>query len=341
MYSTRHIILSIALLFIFLIGGATGYMLIEHWDFMDSLYMTVITLSTVGYSETHHISQPGRIFTMVLVILGVAYFLYVASLLVQIIVEGRIRIVMGRRTLYKKIDRLKNHYIVCGYGRIGRVLSTNLRAHPQMEIVVIESNPEAQPNMEQDGVLYIRGDAADEENLIKAGIKRAKGLIAVLGTDTDNVFLVLTARQLNPHIMIMARASNKGARTKLLAAGANRVESPYHIGAVNMAQRLIRPSVSSFMDLVFAYNRKDIQMDEIPVDPTSRLTNVMLKDSGIRQKFNLIIIAIKKPNGAMLFNPSYETLIQGGDTVIAMGKSDNLKELEQILRPREWTHEMG
>lgn len=240
----------------------------------------------------------------------------------------------------KKIDRLRNHYIVCGYGRIGRVLCKNIRVHPQINIVVIENNPEAPPIMDQDEVLYVLGDAADEEVLIKAGIKRAKGLIAALGTDTDNVFLVLTARQLNPHILIMARASNKGAKTKLLAAGANRVESPYDIGAVSMAQRLLRPSVSSFLDLVFAYNRKDIQMDEIPVDTTSRLANVMLKDSGIRQKYNLIIIAIKKPNGDMLFNPSYETLIQGGDTVIAMGKSENLKELEAILRPREWTNEM-
>lgn len=307
---------------------------------MDGLYMTVITLTTVGYGEVHKVSAPGRIFTMVLLISGVAYFLYVAGVLVQSIVEGRIRSVMGRRTLDKKIDRLKNHYIVCGYGRIGRVLCKNIRAHPQINLVVIENNPETPPIMDQDEVLYVLGDAADEEVLIKAGIKRAKGLIAALGTDTDNVFLVLTARQLNPHILIIARASGKGAKTKLLAAGANRVESPYDIGAVSMAQRLLRPSVTSFLDLVFAYNRKDIQMDEIPVDTTSRLANVMLKDSGIRQKYNLIIIAIKKPNGAMLFNPSYETLIQGGDTVIAMGKSENLKELEAILRPREWTNEV-
>ena len=341
MYSIRHIILSFFLLLVFLIGGSVGYVVIEDWSFMDGLYMTVITLTTVGYKEVHEISEPGRIFTMMLVISGVAYFLYVAGVLVQSIVEGRIRIVMGRRTLHKKIDRLKNHYIVCGYGRIGRVLCKNIMAHPNIDIVVVESNPDTQPIMEQDGMLYISGDASEEEVLIQAGIKRAKGLIAALGTDTDNVFLVLTARQLNPHIMIMARASSKGAKTKLLAAGANRVESPYDIGAVSMAQRLIRPSVSSFIDLVFAYNRKDIQMDEIPVDPTSRLANVMLKDSGIRQKYNLIIIAIKKPNGAMLFNPSYETLIQGGDTVIAMGKSENLKELEAILRPREWADEVG
>jgi len=340
MYSLRHIVILILLLFVFLIGGSVGYMAIEGWPFMDGLYMTVITLTTVGYGEVHKVSEPGRIFTMVLVISGVAYFLYVAGVLVQSIVEGRIRIVMGRRTLDKKIDRLRNHYIVCGYGRIGRVLCKNIRVHPQINIVVIENNPEAPPVMDQDDVLYVLGDAADEEVLIKAGIKRAKGLIAALGTDTDNVFLVLTARQLNPHILIMARASSKGAKTKLLAAGANRVESPYDIGAVSMAQRLLRPSVSSFLDLVFAYNRKDIQMDEIPVDTTSQLANVMLKDSGIRQKYNLIIIAIKKPSGDMLFNPSYETLIQGGDTVIAMGKSENLKELEAILRPREWTNEV-
>lgn len=340
MYSIRHITISIGLLILFLIVGSSGYMIIEGWSFMDALYMTIITMSTVGYKEVHEISQPGRIFTMALVVLGVAYFLYVAGVLVQAMVEGRVRIILGRRTLNKKIDRLKNHYIVCGYGRIGRVLCRNLQEYSDIDLVAIEADPDAIPEMEQDGVLYISGDAADEEHLLKAGIKRARGLVAALDTDTNNVFLVLTARQLNPHIMIMARASNKGAKTKLMAAGANRVESPYDIGAVSMAQRLLRPSVSSFLDLVFAYNRKDIQMDEIPVDPASRLAGVMLKDSGIRQQYNLIIIAIKKPNGTMLFNPSYETVIHGGDTVIAMGKSENLKELEAVLRPREISNEM-
>ncbi len=341
MYSVRHILISFGLLLVFLIGGSAGYMIIENWPFMDSLYMTIITMSTVGYKEVHEVSGLGRLFTMGLVISGVAYFLYVGGILVQSIIEGQISTVMGRRTLDKKIQGLKDHYIVCGYGRIGRVLCSNIKSDPQVELVVVESNPEAVALMEQDGVLYISGDAAEEANLMKAGIKRAKGLIAVLGTDTDNVFLVLTARQLNPHMMILARAGSEGAKSKLLTAGANRVESPYDIGAVSMAQRIIRPSVSSFLDLVFTYNRKDIKMDEMPVHQSSQLTNVRLKDSGIRQKYNLIIIAVKKPNGNMLFNPSSETLIQGGDTVIAMGRSHNLKELQATLKPEGAVNEMG
>ncbi len=308
-------------------------MMIEGWNLLDSIYMTVITLTTVGFGEVHQMSQAGRIFTIILVFFGVAVFLFVASSLVQFMIEGRIRDIMGRRNLIKKIQNLKGHYIVCGYGRIGRVLCMHFLAHPTSKLVVIENDPRLIETMDSDGVLYINGDASEEDNLLKAGIQNAKAIIAVLATDTDNVFLVLTARQLNPDIFILARSSNIRTRSKLMAAGANRVESPYEIGAVSMAQRLLRPSVTSFLDLVFAYNRKDIQMDEIPVDPASPLANVMLRDSGIRQKFNLIIIAVRKPDGDMLFNPSYETMIKGGDTVIAMGKSDNLAQLEKILRP--------
>ncbi len=329
------------LLLLFLVGGSTGYMVIEGYNFMDALYMTVITISTVGYEEVQPLGEAGRIFSMALIISGVAFFLYIAAFMVQTMLEGQIRIILGRRTLEKKINRLRNHYIVCGYGRIGRVLCKNVQDYPDMELVAIESNSEIIPTMEQDGVLYICGDASEEDNLLKAGIKRAKGLVAALATDTNNVFLVLTARQLNPDIMIIARASNQGAKTKLLAAGASRVESPYDIGAVSMAQRLMRPSVSSFLDLVFTYNRKDIQMEEIPVDPASSLAELMLKDSGIRQTYNLIIIAMIKPDGGMLFNPSHNTLIQAGDTVIAMGESENLEKLATVLRAGKKNNAMG
>jgi len=313
--------------------GTAGYMIIEGWGLIDSIYMTIITITTVGFSEIHEMSKSGRIFTIGLVFIGVGFFLYVAGSLVQFMVEGRIQDILGRRTLNKKIGHLKNHYIVCGYGRIGRVLCKHLDAHPDINLVVVEKNPEMISEMESAHMLYVSGDASEEENLIKAGIKQAKALIAALATDIDNVFLVLTAKQLNPNLFIVARACEKGAKSKLLAAGANRVESPYDVGAISMAYRVLRPSVTSFLDLVFAYNRKDIQMDEIPVSPSSQLVDIMLKDSGIRQKFNLIIIAIKKPDGEMLFNPSHETVIRAGDTVIAMGKSDRLVSLEKILRP--------
>ena len=314
------------------IFGTAGYMLLEDWKLFDALYMTVITVSTVGFSEVHQISQAGRLFTILLVFFGVGFTLYIAAAVVQFMVEGRIRIILGRRRLEKKISRMKNHYIVCGYGRIGRVVCRNLKRKP-FDLVVIEKNPELIPVMDADGVLYISGDAADEENLIRAGIKRAKGLVSVLASDVDNVFLVLTARQLDPDLLIIARGSQEESKSKLLAAGANTVESPYDIGAASMAHRIIRPTVTSFLDLAFAHKRKDIQMEEIPVSASSDLVNVILKDTGIRQKYNLIIIAIKKPGKSMLFNPSFEAMIEMGDTIIAVGEEANLQELEKILNP--------
>ena len=232
----------------------------------------------------------------------------------------------------KKIDRLKNHYIICGYGRIGKVLCKMLLRKP-FDLIVVEKDPELIPVMDADKILYVSGDATNEENLLKAGLNRAKGLIAALATDTENVFLVLTARQLNPDLYIIARGSSNQSKNKLYAAGANKVELPYDMGAVSMAQRIIRPTVTNFLELAFAHRRKDIQMEEMPVHSSSNLVNVMLKDSGIRQQFNLIIIAIKKLDGNMLFNPSFETVIEGGDTVIAVGQENNLQQLEKILNP--------
>ena len=306
--------------------------MIEGWNLLDALYMTVETLTTVGYNEVHEMTRMGRIFTILLICIGVAFFLYVAGAVVQFMVEGRIRTILGRRRLDKKIDRLKNHHIICGYGRIGRILCNMLTRKP-IDLVVIEKDEELIPIMDKDKVLYLSGDATDEVDLLKAGIQRAKGLIAVLATDTANVFLVLTARQLNPDLFIIARASQKESKSKLKAAGANRVESPYDMGAASMAQRIIRPTVTNFLDLAFAHKRKDIQMEEIPVNSSSNLVNVMLKDSGIRQQFNLIIIAIKKLDGNMLFNPSFEAVIEAGDTVIAVGQEGNLQKLEKILNP--------
>jgi voltage-gated potassium channel len=332
MKSVRHLKFCILLMILVILLGVSGYMSIEDWDFLDALYMAVTTLTTVGYSEVHELSTLGRIFTIFFIIIGVVYFLYIAGAVVQFMVEGQIRTILGRRSLDKKIDRLKNHYIVCGYGRIGKTLWTILN-RKAVDLVVIEKDKDLIPVMVENKIFYISGDAGDEANLIKAGIRHAKGLIAVLATDTDNVFLVLTARQLNPDIYIMANASHNESKPKLIAAGANRVELPYDMGAVSMAQRIIRPTVTNFLNLAFAQKRKDIQMEEIPVSPSSELVNVMLKDSGIRQRFNLIIIAIKKSDDSMLFNPSFEAVIESGDTVIAVGEEENLKKLEKILNP--------
>ena len=310
--------------------GVTGYMVIEKWTFLDAAYMTAITLSTVGLMEVHEISSTGRIFTIIMIFAGAGYFLYIAGVIIQFIVEGEIQSILGRKRLDRKINKLENHYIVCGYGRIGRVLCQLIKEESN-DIVVIENDDDLIGTLEKDRMHYLHGDASDEELMEKAGIKRASFLVAALGTDTANVFLVLTARQLNPDIYIMARASNPGVKSKLMVAGANFVESPYDIGAVSMGLKLLRPSVSSFLEIALSRKKEAIQIDELFVPKSSKYTNVLLKDSGIRQDFNLIIISIKKTSGEMLFNPHFETLIEPGDTVIVMGKTPDLKKFAKAI----------
>jgi voltage-gated potassium channel len=328
----RHFLIILVLLVSVLTAGTVGFEMIEGWGFMDALYMTVITISTVGYQEVRPLGEAGRVFNMVLIFFGLGTTTYVAASVVQFMVEGRIRAIMGRRRLDRKIDRLSHHYIICGYGRIGRILCQTLRQKP-VSLVVIEKTPDLIPVLEQDRVLYVQGDATSEDVLKRAGIERAKGLVAVLATDTDNVFLVLTARQLAPELMIIARTSREESRNKLRAAGANIVESPYEMGAFRLAQRIMRPAVTSFLEFAFSQARKDIQLEELAVSEASALARVSLKDSGIRQNFNLIIIAINKVDGTMLFNPSFEAVLMPGDTVIAVGEVENLDKLERVLNP--------
>ncbi|MGE5255479.1 MAG: potassium channel family protein [Hyphomicrobiales bacterium] len=328
----RHFLIIVVLLVFTVTSGTVGFKVIEGWGFMDALYMTIITIATVGYQEIHPLGEAGRIFNMGLIFFGLGTTTYVAASVVQFMVEGRIRVIMGRRRLDRRIDRLNQHYIICGYGRIGRILCQTLRQKP-VDLVAIEKSPELTPALEQDKVLFVHGDATSEDVLNRAGIGRAKGLVAVLANDTDNVFLVLTARQLAPHLMIIARSSREESKNKLRAAGANIVESPYEMGAFRLAQRIMRPAVTSFLESAFSQTRKDIQLEELAVSEGSALAHVSLKDSGIRQKFNLIIIAIKKADGSMLFNPSFETVLVPADTVIALGEVENLDKLEGVLSP--------
>jgi voltage-gated potassium channel len=326
-----HFTISILLTVVLVVAGSVGYMIIEGWNFGDAMYMTVITLATVGYGEVHQVSATGRIFTVVLIFLGVGYFLYVGGNIVQFLVEDRIRVILGRRKLDKQIAKLKDHFIICGYGRIGRVLARYLTER-YLNVVVLEKNESRQAAMDEDGVLYLIGEATDEGLLHRAGIKAAKGLVTAVGTDADNVFLTLIAKQLNPSLFIVARAIQNTAKRTIQAAGANKVISPYDLGARRMAHAILRPTVIQFLELAFTDEATDIQLEEIRVHPTSRLLNVALKDSGIRQQLDLIILTIKKADDTMIFNPKADTCIETDDTLVVVGRAKGVSQLEKMMR---------
>ncbi len=323
----------VVLLAVFLVaGGTVGYMIIEEWPILDSVYMTMITLSTIGYGEVNPVSQPGRIITLILIVLGVGFFLYVIGNVVQFLVEGRIRLVLGRHKLDKQISQLNNHYIVCGYGRMGRAFCRYL-IQKGLKFVVIEKNEDRIPVMNTDHILYVTGEATIEENLLKAGIRRASNLIATLGTDADNVFLVLLAKGLKPDLYVVARASQNASKKPLDTAGADVVVSPFDIGARRMAHAILRPNVIRFLELAFADEDTDIHIEELTVAESSKLVDVTLQDSGIRHKYNLLILSIIKKDGDMVFNPSADTIIGDGQKIIAVGSIDSLRRLEEVLNP--------
>ena len=331
---TTYLVIGIVIFVLMLMGGAVGYMVIEGWPFTDALYMTVITLSTVGYAEVQELSSTGRTFTMILIAVGVAFAFYLGGSIIRFMVEGRIREVLGRRKLERKITSQKNHYIICGYGRVGSAVCEMLLSK-RFDIVVIERDPPRVSKLNDHNILHIEGEATDEENLIRAGVERARGLVAALKTDSDNVYVTLSARQLNPDLFIMARAGEEGAEKKMLAAGATKVVCPYRMGAHRMAQTILSPTVTDFLELTLMDASRDIQMEEMFVDRSSKVTNVALQDSGIRQEFDLIIVAVKKAAGDMLFNPSSQTRLEAGDTVISIGEMENLERLRRLLNPEE------
>jgi voltage-gated potassium channel len=325
-------LISVVLFIALLALGSGGYMAIEGWNFFDALYMTVITIATVGYGEVHIVSQAGRMFTLALIFLGVGYFLYVVGNFIQFLVEGRIRHVLGRRKLDRQINKLKAHYIICGYGRMGRALARFL-IQRYLDVVVIEQKEARTSIMEEDGILYLLGSATDESLLMRAGIERARGLITVMGSDADNVFLVLLARQMNPDIFIVARAIQNSAKRTLTAAGANRVVSPYDLGARRMAHAILRPTVIEFLEMAFADENVDVEVEELSIRPNSKVVRRTLYESEIRAKFDVMIISIKKEDGRMVFNPDAGTILDANDTVVAVGRAANILALEKMLAP--------
>jgi voltage-gated potassium channel len=330
MVTFRKIAQWAALLVGLLVIGSLGFVWLQGWNFFDALYMTVTTLSTVGYGEIHPLTRIGRLYNMALILSGMGVMLYIVGSLARVVIEGEIRSALGKRKLIKHIRRLKNHYIICGFGRIGEIIARQLKERG-FSLVILDKEPDLATRMEELGYYFVAGDATRDEVLLEAGIERAKGLVAVVSSDADNVYIVLTARSLNPQIYIVARSEDPSAENKLLRAGANKVESPYYMGGQKMAHTILHPTVVTFMELAMKEG-VDWSMEEIAVGQTSALLGVPLADSGIRQKLDLILVAIKRADGEMLFNPSHDTAILAGDTLIALGLRKNLDALEAMVQ---------
>lgn len=326
----RQLKFGLSFLVIVLVSGTMGYSLIEGWELLDSLYMTVITITTVGYGEVRPLSHVGIAFTMILILTSVGMVAFIVVGLARIMVEGEVRKIFGRRKLEKKIGGLKNHYIICGYGRIGSYICKELAEKP-LPFVVVEKDPEITQRIEEENYYYVNGDATDDEILRKAGIESATCLVAAVASDANNLYITLTARELNPKLYILSRATDENAQKKLLTAGANKVVSPYMIGAHRMAMALLRPAVVDFMEIAMYRRSVELQLEEIKVHHIGRLPATTLRDSGIRSDLDLIIVAVKKESGKMIYNPSSETRIEAGDTLITMGERKNLEKLEKLV----------
>ena len=325
----RNLILIVLFLAAILLTGTVGYVVLEDMGLWDSMYLTAMTITTVGYGDIVPLHPQGKVFTIFLVFTGVGLVLYGFSKFAETMVEGGLRNILERRKMKKKVAHLRDHYIVCGYGRIGKVICQILK-ESNRPFVVIETDEEEMKNIESEGYYALDGEASDDDILLAAGIMNARGLIAVVSTDADNVFISLTARGLNPRLFILARSSGTpGADTKLMRAGASKVISPYYIGARRMAQLIVRPTVIDFIDLTMHAGELGLRMEELLVTEKASFANKNLIESGIRKNFEIIIVAIKRPGEDMIFNPKPDTVILAGDILIALGDHSQISLLEK------------
>ena len=321
---------ALALLIAILAGGTIGYMVVERWSAWDAFYMTVTTVATVGFREVHELSRAGQVFTVVLIFGGVGTAFYTATLVVTSIVEGGLHRRFEERRFARMLDRIHDHFIVCGYGRIGRIIVDDL--HQQgVPFVVIERDPELVHAVTERGWLAVHADSSQEDVLRRVGIHRARGLIAAVGTDAENVFTVLSARVMRPDLFIIARVEADDAEHKLRRAGADRVISPYHIGATHMVQSALRPAVVDFVQLATSAGHLDLSMEQVHIRENSALVGKTIVDAGIRQKFGVIVVAIKRGGGAMEFNPPPEAVLNAGDEMVVLGRPQSVKALEETV----------
>jgi len=326
----RGIRIAVILLLLTLVFGTAGFVIIEGMSWFDALYMTVITISTVGFSEIKPLSSVGRLLTIFIISTGIAIGAYAIGSLLKMFIEGELARTFGRRKLEKHISVLKDHFVICGYGRIGTIICDELRSE-NIPFVVIEEDPGKNEELEKNRYLYLNMDATSEETLLKAGIQSAKGLVSAVGADALNVFITLTARGLRPDIFVLSRASDVRNEAKLIKAGASRVVSPYVLGGRRMAEVLKRPTVVDFIDIAMANRHLGLMMEEARVGSSSHLIGKNLIESRLRQDYGVIIVAIKKKSDEMIFNPMPSERLDAGDVIVFLGKKENLEGMNDML----------
>jgi voltage-gated potassium channel len=318
---------AVALLLLIIAGGTLGYVEIEGWGLWDAFYMTIITVTTVGYREVHQLSWYGEAWTVGVLVLGVGAALYTFTLLATVVVEGGLPKRLQRRRLERMLETIKDHFIICGYGRIGSIVAHQF-LRQKIPFVVIERSAERLQQAMADGVLGVEADASREDVLKRVGIDRARGLIAAVGTDAENVYAVLSARVMRPDLFIVGRAETEDATMKLKRAGADRVLSPYQIGGVQMAQTALRPAVVDFFELATSADNLELAMEEITIAKTSALADQSILSANLRQRYGVIVVGIQREDRRMEFNPEPDTLIRTGDKLVVLGRPESLKKLE-------------
>jgi voltage-gated potassium channel len=325
-----HMWRPIALFLSLVLIGTIGFHFIEALSFLDSLYMTIITVFTVGFREIKEpMSALGQVFTIFIILGGVGTVLYTISKLAEIVYEGTINKIWRRKRMEKNIQKLKDHFIICGHGRIGQTVRERLEAE-NLPFVVVDNSAEGLAALrDRQECLYVEGDATNEDVLSQAGIKRAKALAALLATDADNLYLVMTVKMLNPSLFVLSKAMGDDAERKILQIGANKVVSPYKESGLKIAQGLIRPTLVDFLDLIIRRRELSLSMEELIVKRDSRIVDQTLAECDIRRKANVIVVAVKKPGEDIVFNPSPSVNIVPGDTLLVLGDNADLDLFEK------------
>jgi voltage-gated potassium channel len=313
-----------------LLIGTVGFTWIEHYPPFDAFYMTLTTMTTVGYGEIHPLSQAGRIFNSFLIFFGVTTIFIAIGAMTQTIIELEFGDAIGKRRNKRMIDKLKDHFIICGYGRVGRGAAEELH-HAGVPFVVVDNAPERVERAMMAGMLAVLADATRDETLRQVGIDRARGLVAALATDADNLFVLLSAKGLNPRIYAAARAAEEGAEEKMRRAGADAVFAPYTITGHRLAQALLRPHVVQFLDFTTKDIGEDIAIEQVRVSDTSEMASKSIRELQIGRALGVIVLAIRTADGQMHFNPTADTQVHAGEYLIVMGRLENLRTLESLV----------